>query len=84
MDDDEMGWIEIDALALRRATEYAAELHRIKEGVRAVIAELEALDYPGTSVLAQQLREITDPLQYLQSALTIEDNDNTSTEGRQS
>lgn len=67
MDESEQGWIEINEPGLRRVIEYGRELRRIKEGVRTLAAEVDALDVEGSSVLASQLLELIDPLKYLQS-----------------
>ena len=82
MDESETGWIEINEPTLNRVLQYSQELRRIKEGVRALAAEVDALDVEGSSVLASQLLELIDPLQYLQRDTILQDNDN-QTEERQ-
>lgn len=82
MNETETGWIEINDLTLNRVLQYSQELRRIKDGVRALAAEVDALDVEGSSVLASQLLELIDPLQYLQRDTILQDNDN-PTEERQ-
>lgn len=83
MDEAEFGWIEVDALGLRRIREYADEIQRIKSGVRQIATEIDALDVPGSSALASQLLELIDPLQYLQTSAIMEDNDNPPQESQE-
>jgi len=82
VDESETGWIEINEPALNRVLQYGQELRRIKDGVRRIAGEVDALDVPGSSVLASQLLELIDPLQYLQRDTILQDNDN-PTEERQ-
>lgn len=77
MDEHETGWIEINGLAYQRVREYAHELRRIKEGVRLLAADVDALAVEGSSAIAAQLIELLDPLQTLQTNPIIEDNDST-------
>lgn len=62
MDDRfETGYIEINARAYEIAQGYGREVRRLKDGIRAVAADLDALDHPGCSVLAAQLQALLDP-----------------------
>lgn len=82
MDEYELGFIEINDSVLARVIQYGEELRRIKTGVRSLAGEVDALDVPGASVLASQLLELIDPLQYLQPATILQDNDNPTEDDR--
>ena len=66
----ETGYIEINALAYQRVLEYADHLHHVTAEVRRLAGEVDALNVPGSSVLAAELLLAIDPTQDLRKCKT--------------